>query len=342
MKTLITGGAGFIGSNTANRMLEDGESVVILDNLSRPGSEKNLAWLQSNFPEVEFVKADVRNAGDLTAALSAHAPFDALIHLAAQVAVTTSVDDPRLDFDINALGTLNLLESVRSLGLDPAILFTSTNKVYGEMLDQAVVEEATRYRYADLEHGISELAPLDFHSPYGCSKGTADQYVHDYHRIFGLRTIVFRNSCIYGPRQFGIEDQGWLAWFVIAARLGHPITIYGDGKQVRDVLFVDDLIRAMRAAIENIDATAGQVYNMGGGVSNSLSVWREFGPMLEKLLGASIDVDFRDWRPGDQKIYISDVRKAQETFGWSPRVDAQDGVRRLFEWVDANPELFQA
>lgn len=342
MKTLITGGAGFIGANTANRLLEDGESVVILDNLSRPGSEKNLAWLQAKFPDLEFVKADVRDAGDLSAALSAHAPFDALIHLAAQVAVTTSVVDPRLDFNINALGTLNLLESVRILGLDPAILFTSTNKVYGEMLDQAVVEEATRYRYADLEHGIPETAPLDFHSPYGCSKGTADQYVHDYHRIYGLRTIVFRNSCIYGPRQFGIEDQGWLAWFVIAARLGHPITIYGDGKQVRDVLFVDDLIRAMRAAIENIDVTAGQVYNMGGGASNSLSVWREFGPMLEELLGASIEVDFQDWRPGDQKIYVSDIRKAHETFGWSPQVDAQDGVRRLFAWVDANVELFTA
>ncbi len=342
MRTLITGGAGFIGANTANRLLEDGESVVILDNLSRPGSEKNLAWLQANHPDVEFVKTDVRNAADLTAALSTHAPFDAVIHLAAQVAVTTSVVDPRLDFEINALGTLNLLESVRSLGIDPALLFTSTNKVYGEMLDQAVVEEATRYRYADLEYGIPETAPLDFHSPYGCSKGTADQYVHDYHRIYGLRTIVFRNSCIYGPRQFGIEDQGWLAWFVIAARLGHPITIYGDGKQVRDVLFVDDLIGAMRAAIAAIDVTAGQVYNMGGGPSNSLSVWREFGPMLEGLLGSAIDVDFKEWRPGDQKIYISDVRKAHEIFGWSPMVDAQEGVRRLYEWVDANVELFQA
>ncbi len=342
MKTLITGGAGFIGANTAHRLLEDGESVVILDNLSRSGSEKNLAWLQSNHPELEFVRADVRDAAGLTAALSAHAPFEALIHLAAQVAVTTSVVDPRLDFEINALGTLNLLESVRSLGIDPALLFTSTNKVYGEMLDQVVVEESTRYRYADLELGISETAPLDFHSPYGCSKGTADQYVHDYHRIYGLRTIVFRNSCIYGPRQFGVEDQGWLAWFAIAARLGRPITIYGDGKQVRDVLFVDDLIRAMRGAIDNIGVTAGQVYNMGGGPENSLSVWREFGPMLEELVGSSIEFDFQDWRPGDQKIYVSDVRKAYEAFGWSPEVSAQDGVRRLYEWVDANTELFQA
>jgi CDP-paratose 2-epimerase len=342
MKTLITGGAGFIGTNTANRLLEDGEPVVILDNLSRPGSEKNLAWLQAHHPEVEFVKADVRNAADLKAALSAHAPFDAVIHLAAQVAVTTSVVDPRLDFEINALGTLNVLESIRSLDINPALLFTSTNTVYGEMSGQAVVEEATRYRYADLEYGIDETAPLDFHSPYGCSKGTADQYVHDYHRIYGLRTIVFRNSCIYGPRQFGIEDQGWLAWFVIAARLGRPITIYGDGKQVRDVLFVDDLIRAMRSAIEHIDVTAGQVYNMGGGAENSLSVWREFGPMLEALAGSSIDVDYKDWRPGDQKIYISDVRRAHQVFDWSPKVGAEDGLRRLFEWVDANVELFQA
>jgi CDP-paratose 2-epimerase len=339
---MITGGAGFIGANTAHQLLEDGESVVVLDNLSRPGSEKNLAWLQANHPSLEFVKADVRHADELTDALSAHAPFDALIHLAAQVAVTTSVDNPRLDFDINALGTLNLLESVRTLGLDPALLFSSTNKVYGEMLDQVVVEEATRYRYADLEFGISETAPLDFHSPYGCSKGTADQYVHDYHRIFGLKTIVFRNSCIYGPRQFGIEDQGWLAWFIIAARLGRPISIYGDGKQVRDVLFVDDLIRAMRAAIADIDVTQGQVFNMGGGVENSLSIWREFGPMLERLLGQSIDVVYQDWRPGDQKIYISDVRKAGETFGWSPSVGAEEGVGRLFEWVDDNAGLFES
>ncbi len=281
MKTVITGGAGFIGSNTADALLKDGEAVAVLDNLSRPGSAQNLDWLQARHPNLEFVRVDVRYADDLQAALSAQAPFDALIHLAAQVAVTTSVIDPRLDFEINASGTLNLLEAVRSLKLDPILLFTSTNKVYGEMLGEAVVEEATRYRYASLEHGVPETANLDFHSPYGCSKGTADQYVHDYHRIYGLRTIVFRNSCIYGPRQFGIEDQGWLAWFAIAARMGRPISIYGDGKQVRDILFVEDLVQAMRLAMAKIEVTQGQVYNMGGGPQNSLSVWAEFGPKLE-------------------------------------------------------------
>jgi CDP-paratose 2-epimerase len=256
--------------------------------------------------------------------------------------VTTSVTDPRLDFEVNALGTLNVLEALRALALDPVMLFTSTNKVYGEMLGEKVVEEPTRYRYADLARGVPETAPLDFHSPYGCSKGTADQYVHDYHRIYGLRTIVFRNSCIYGPRQFGIEDQGWLAWFAIAARLGRPITIYGDGKQVRDVLYVEDLVRAMRQAISKIEITQGQVYNMGGGMENSLSVWAEFGPMLESLLGASIPVARQDWRPGDQKIYISDVRKAGRDFGWSPTVGAEDGIRRLYEWVDAHANQFPA
>jgi CDP-paratose 2-epimerase len=340
MKTVITGGAGFIGTNTADALLNDGEQVAVLDNLSRPGSEQNLEWLRSRHPQVEFALVDVRHPAELHTALSDQAPFDALIHLAAQVAVTTSVMDPRLDFEVNALGTLNLLEAIRALKLDPVVLFTSTNKVYGEMLGMAVVEEPTRYRYASLEHGVPETAPLDFHSPYGCSKGTADQYVHDYHRIYGLRTIVFRNSCIYGPRQFGIEDQGWLAWFAIAARLGRPISIYGDGKQVRDILFVEDLVRGMRLAIANIDVTQGQVYNMGGGADNSLSVWAEFGPMLEALRGAPIPVARQDWRPGDQKVYISDARKAGRDFGWAPTVGVEDGIGRLYAWVDAHADQF--
>lgn len=341
MKILITGGAGFIGSNTAERYLSQGHQVILLDNLSRPGSEKNLAWIESRHDNLTFVKADVRDASEVKSALAQFGPMDAIIHLAAQVAVTTSVLDPRLDFDVNAIGTFNVLEAVRQLSMDPVLLFTSTNKVYGELTHLEVDEDENSYRYASLDHGVDERTPLDFHSPYGCSKGTADQYVHDYHRIYGLRTIVFRNSCIYGPRQFGIEDQGWVAWFVIAAQRGWPIKIYGDGKQVRDVLFVDDLVDGMQAAVERADVTQGQVYNMGGGKANTLSIWKQFGPMLEKLLGQPIPVTYEDWRPGDQKIFVSDIRKANRDFGWAPKTSAGEGIRQLFEWVKANQALFE-
>ena len=227
---------------------------------------------------------------------------DVIVHLAGQVAVTTSVTNPRKDFEANALGTFNALEAARASEREPVFVYASTNKVYGEMDDVALAEEATWYRYADLEFGCPETQPLDFHSPYGCSKGTGDQYVRDYARIYGLRSVVMRQSCIYGPRQFGIEDQGWVAWFVIAAVMGQPITIYGDGKQVRDVLFVDDLLDAYDAAIENIDVAAGSVYNIGGGAENVMSVWVEFEPMLEKLLGKQIPVARGDWRPGPKGV----------------------------------------
>ena len=210
---------------------------------------------------------------------------DVIVHLAGQVAVTTSVTDPRQDFESNALGTFNALEAARLSGANPIFLYASTNKVYGGMEDVPIVEDATRWRYANLPYGCPETQPLDFHSPYGCSKGTGDQYVRDYARIYGLRSVVFRQSCIYGPRQFGVEDQGWLAWMTIAAVTGRQITIYGDGKQVRDVLHVEDLLNAYDLAVEKIDTAAGQIYNLGGGTSNVLAVWTEFGPMLEKLLG---------------------------------------------------------
>ena len=254
--------------------------------------------------------------------------------------MTTSVTDPKLDFDINALGTFNLLEAVRGLALDPVLLFTSTNKVYGALPQFPVVEQGARYALAGLAGGVSETTPLDFYSPYGCSKGAADQYVRDYHRIYGLRSVVFRNSCIYGTRQFGIEDQGWLAWLVIAAVLGKPITIYGDGRQVRDVLFVDDLIEAMLRAVDRPSVVAGQVYNLGGGPDNSLSVWTEFGPMLERILGRTVSVSHEDWRPGDQKVYISDISKASRDLNWRPKIGVEEGVRRLVEWVEANRGLF--
>jgi CDP-paratose 2-epimerase len=341
MRFLITGGVGFIGSNTADRLLLDGHEVLLLDNLSRPGSEKNLDWLQSNHGEFPFHQVDVRDFEGVKDVLRESGPIDVLLHFAAQVAVTTSVENPREDFEINALGALNILEAVRAVSQDPILMYASTNKVYGELAHLGIVKEENRYRYLDFELGVAETTSLDFHSPYGCSKGAADQYFHDYHRIYGLRTIVFRNSCIYGPRQFGVEDQGWLAWFVIAAVLSKPITIYGDGKQVRDVLFIDDLIDAMLLAIENIEHTQGEVYNIGGGIKNSLAVWSEFEPILTKLLGHELEVSFEDWRPGDQRLYISDTSKAEKDFGWKPRTGVEEGIKRLYEWVKENVELLK-
>ena len=243
---------------------------------------------------------------------------DVIYHLASQVAVTTSVQDPRHDFEANALGTFNVLEAARLSGRRPIVLYASTNKVYGGMEDVAVVEGETGYSYRDYPYGIPETYPLDFHSPYGCSKGAGDQYVRDYARIYGLPTVVLRQSCIYGPRQFGVEDQGWVAWFLIAAVTGQPITIYGDGKQVRDVLWVDDLLDLYDMVIEQIDVAAGQVYNVGGGPGNTLAVWQELGPMLTRLMGDEIPVAHDDWRPGDQHIFVADIRKAERELGWRP------------------------
>jgi len=336
---LITGGAGFIGSNYVHRLLGRGEKVTIYDNLSRTGGSKNLTWLEESFGKdgCRLIVGDVADAALLTEAAR---DADVIVHLAGQVAVTTSVINPREDFEANALGTFNALEAARASGRDPVFVYASTNKVYGGMEDVALAEEPTRWRYADLEHGCPETQPLDFHSPYGCSKGTGDQYVRDYARIYGMRTVVMRQSCIYGPRQFGIEDQGWVAWFVIASVMGRPITIYGDGKQVRDVLHVHDLLNAYDAAIEKIDLCSGQVFNIGGGPDNVMSVWAEFGPILEKLLGRKIAVSRGDWRPGDQKVFYADVRKAGRELGWKPKIGVEQGVERLFEWVKENSDLF--
>ncbi len=261
MRILITGGAGFIGCNLAHACLQGGHQVTLLDNLSRRGSAANLAWLRQEHPEgFGFIQADIRDAD---AMLRAAEGQEAIYHLAAQTAVTTSVTDPRPDFEINALGTFNVLEAARHAGNNPVFIYSSTNKVYGGMEDAVAVEQATRYILPDYPDGVGEDRPLDFHSPYGCSKGCADQYVHDYSRIYGLRSVVFRQSCIYGQRQMGVEDQGWVAWFIIASVLGRPITIYGNGKQVRDLLHVDDLVRAFQMATEKIDITNGQVFNLG-------------------------------------------------------------------------------
>ena len=338
---LITGGAGFVGSNLTASFLRDGYDVTILDSLSRRGSEHNLTWLQRQDQRgrLTFVRGDTRNF-DTVRTASRHA--DVIFHLAAQVAVTSSVEDPRTDFECNALGTFNVLEAARLSGRRPMVVYTSTNKVYGGMEDVGTVERDTRYEYRDLPYGAAETQLLDFHSPYGCSKGAADQYVRDYGRIYDLPTVVFRMSCIYGPRQFGNEDQGWVAHFIIAAINGRPITIYGDGKQVRDILFIDDLVRAFRLAVEKIDVTAGQIFNIGGGPANTLSVWHEFGPILQKLKGDKLAVSFQDWRPGDQPCYVSDIRKAATLMGWQPQVDRENGIRRLWDWVMANRSLFEA
>jgi CDP-paratose 2-epimerase len=339
-KILITGGAGFIGTNLTTSLVKAGHDVTVFDNLSRRGAEANLAWLRSSLDgRFHFVRGDVRSWEQVR---EAAAGVEEIYHLASQVAVTTSVFKPREDFEINALGTLNLLEAARTVAADPIFVYASTNKVYGEMEEAGIVEETTRYRYRDLPSGVPEETPLDFHSPYGCSKGTGDQYTRDYARIYGLRSIVFRQSCIYGPRQFGIEDQGWVAYFLIASELGWPITIYGDGKQIRDLLHVNDLIRAYALAVAHIDVTAGQIYNLGGGPDFTLAIWAEFGPLIEELLGRPVPVQRQSWRPGDQKVFIADVRKAEQDFGWRPQISPRDGIPRLLSWVQANRELFQS
>lgn len=338
-RVLITGGAGFIGSNLAHRLLARGHDVTIFDSLIRRGAERNLDWLRAEhgLENVRLVRASLT---DTDALARAGEGAEHIYHLAGQVAVTTSVQDPRTDFESNALGTFNVLETARLVGDDPIVLYSSTNKVYGGMERTGVAQEQGRYAYADLPYGVPESQPLDFHSPYGCSKGSGDQYVRDYHRIYGLRTVVLRQSCIYGYRQFGMEDQGWVAWFAIAALKGRPITIYGDGRQVRDLLFVDDLLDAYDAVVRQIDRAAGQVYNLGGGPKNTLSVWTEFGPLLEELIGCHIDVTYGDWRAGDQHIYVSDIRKAAAELGWRPRMSVREGIGCLVAWVREHQALF--
>jgi CDP-paratose 2-epimerase len=339
MRVFITGGAGFIGCNLADYHLRRGDEVVVFDNLSRRGTDSNLAWLrQSHGERLAFTCGDIRDFEALRAALPPDA--ERVYHLAGQVAVTTSVVDPRDDFTINALGTFNVLEAVRAAAPGAVVLYASTNKVYGGMEGTVIVEDALRYRYRDLPNGVGEEQPLDFHSPYGCSKGCGDQYVRDYARIYGLRTVVMRQSCIYGTRQLGVEDQGWVAHFCIAARLGRPISIYGDGKQVRDVLWIDDLIAAYEAAATRTAVASGQIYNIGGGPGETMSVWKEFGPMLQELAGRPIAVTFADWRPGDQFVYVSDIRKAERELGWRPRVSVGEGIQRLWGWIGEHRELF--
>ncbi len=338
MKIFITGGAGFIGSNSAHHFLKQGHSVLIYDNLTRKGGPANLEWLRAQHGDkVEVIQADIRDYGALCQAIT---EADVVLHLASQVAVTTSVKNPREDFEINALGTFNVLEAVRNFAPDTAVLYSSTNKVYGGMEEVEIIEKEDCYAYANFPDGIPETYPLDFHSPYGCSKGAGDQYVLDYARIYGLKTLVLRQSCIYGRRQFGVEDQGWVAHFVIATVMNRPLSIYGDGKQVRDLLHVDDLIRAYELGIQKIDTLSGEAINLGGGPQNVLSIWTQFGPMLEKFAGHPIDIQRGDWRPGDQRVFVADIRKAEEKLGWQPQISLHEGIWDLYQWVSQNQTLF--
>jgi CDP-paratose 2-epimerase len=329
VRALVTGGVGFIGTNLSDRLLRDGHEVILFDNVSRTGVQQNLDWLRAQHGmQLQFIEGDVR---DIRAVEKAMDGVDTVFHLAAQVAVTTSVADPQNDFSINAQGTLHVLETARRQKPMPAVLYTSTNKVYGEIAHVPVVERASRYEFENLPNGVAETCPLDFHSPYGCSKGAADQYVHDYHRIYGLPTIIFRMSCIYGPHQFGTEDQGWVAHFALTGLRGGRLTIYGDGKQVRDLLYVDDLVELMTGACENIKRTTGQVYNVGGGPAHTTSVWAELQNLLKDTLEKLPPVDYDQFRPGDQKIYVSDIRKVQQHVDWSPRVSIVEGLGRMVE-----------
>ncbi|VWX63237.1 CDP-paratose 2-epimerase [Burkholderiales bacterium 8X] len=331
--TLITGGAGFVGSNLAHRLMSAGRPVLVFDNLSRPGVERNLAWLRETHGDhLQVALEDVRDAEAVNRAV---ARSKRVFHFAAQVAVTTSLVDPRTDFAINAQGTLNVLEAARAQAEPPMVVMTSTNKVYGGLEDVALELRGQRYTPQSDEaraHGVSEDRALDFHSPYGCSKGTADQYVHDYARSYGMKTVVFRMSCIYGQRQFGTEDQGWVAHFLMRALRGETITLFGDGKQVRDILYVDDLIDAFLLAERHIDRLSGQAFNIGGGPGNVISLL-DLLDRIEALTGRRPDVEFEDWRTGDQRYYVSDTRRFQAATGWRPEIDAVEGINRLHEWL---------
>jgi CDP-paratose 2-epimerase len=337
-KVLITGGAGFIGVNAARRFLADGWDVSVWDNLSRYGAETNLRWLLNSGP-AQFTRIDLRQEQAVNDGFQQQA-FDLVLHCAGQVAVTASVTDPRHDLENNVLATFNLLEAVRRFRPEGLFIFASTNKVYGNLADTPVVERNGRHEWAELPYGVSEEQPLDFHTPYGCSKGAADQYVRDYARIYGLATVCFRQSCVYGFRQFGVEDQGWVAWFVIAHALGRPITIFGDGKQTRDLLFIDDLVEAYRLAWEKRKKVAGQVYNIGGGPQNQFSLM-ELIRLLQKEGNPAVQLSFEPPRPGDQRVFVADIRKAFADFGWRPACSARDGIRKLRRWVKTNAGLFR-
>lgn len=339
---LILGGAGFTGINAARYFLARGWSVTIFDNFSRAGTTHNVKWLKRDLPRgAKIIRADIiKNIPILESEVGKH---DAILHLAAQVAVMTSIADPVHDFTTNVIGTFNVLEAVRRSKNKPTLIYSSTNKVYGCLPHRPVVEHPQRFKFKhnDLHRfGISEAEQLDFHSPYGCSKGAADKYVKDYARIYGLNTVVFRQSCIYGPYQFGIEDQGWVAWLTIAAHLGRKITLYGNGKQVRDVLYIDDLLALYEAAISNIAVARGKAYNVGGGPENTVSLLELLSRIQEKL-GRVIPLSYAPIRAGDQPVFVADIRKATRELGWKPKWSFARGYDALYEWIEAHKEIFK-
>lgn len=333
-QVVIFGGAGFIGSNVAHSYLAEGRRVLVFDNLSRPRVDKNLRWLAEQHGA--NLDVDIGDIRDFQAVRRALRNAEQAFHFAAQVAVTTSLEGPVNDFEVNARGTLNVLEALRMLRTPVPLVFTSTNKVYGCLRGMRFAADGRRYEPVDpaiRAEGISEQCPLDFESPYGCSKGTADQYVLDYARSYGLKTAVFRMSCIYGPRQFGTEDQGWVAHFLIRALKRQPITLYGDGMQVRDILFVEDLVRAFRLAQARMETISGEAFNIGGGPSRTVSLL-ELLEQSEQLTGHKPEVGFEGWRTGDQRYYVSDTRKFQAATGWAPQVGVREGIARLYAWLE--------
>ena len=336
MKLLITGGCGFLGSNLAEDALLRGDELVIFDNLYRDGSRENLAWLQ-NQGNFHFEHGDIRNQNDITRVVQSFKP-DVIFHLAGQVAMTTSIANPRMDFEVNVMGTHNLLEAVRLHVPDATVVYSSTNKVYGDLEQYAYQETDTRYECIDRPNGFDEATPLEFHSPYGCSKGAADQYMLDYARIFGLKTVVFRHSSMYGGRQFATYDQGWVGWFcqkAIETKNGvskEPFTISGTGKQVRDVLHAEDMKLLYIAAVNNIDKAKGQAFNVGGSIENSLSLLELFA-LLEKISNVKLSYIKLPVRESDQRMFVANITKAKLLLNWQPMVSAQEGVARMVEWV---------
>jgi len=317
-KIFISGGAGFIGSNIAKFHLGKGDEVLVYDNLSRKGTETNIKWLKSLKGKLKFISGDIRDFDTLKKHVK---NSDVIYHMAGQVAVTTSIVNPRDDFEINAMGTLNVLEAMRLYAKNAVLIYASTNKVYGNFDNSNFPK-----------NGISENQLLDFHSPYGCSKGTGDQYVRDYGRVYNLKTIVFRQSCIYGDRQLGNEDQGWVIHFAKAILNNQKLTIFGDGKQVRDILYIDDLINAYQIAIKKSVKGKPMIYNVGGGIRNSISLLNLI-KLIEQKVGEKAMVKFEKVREGDQKIYISDITKIKNDLGWQPKIDIDHGVAKLLKWT---------
>lgn len=335
MKYLITGGCGFLGSNIASEILKRNDELIIFDNLYRFGSTQNLDWLRGK-GEFNFIHGDIRNAGDVENVIKIHKP-DVIYHLAGQVAMTTSIADPRMDFEVNALGSFNVLDSIRKYSPETIVIYSSTNKVYGDLEWTRYEETDTRYVTPEFPNGFPETITLDFHSPYGCSKGTADQYMLDFHRMFDIKTIVFRHSSMYGGRQFATYDQGWIGWFCQKAletknNVIDEFTISGNGKQVRDVLHVDDVVSLYFKAVEEIEEAKGQAYNIGGGMRNSLSLLELF-EILEKEFNVELRYKNLSWRESDQKVFVSDITKVRERIGWQPKIDTTSGIKKILEWI---------